>query len=141
MFEQGLLDPNGKRLMLEQGEIERRYGLDSTALARLEKSRLLRREPRNESVFYEISHDRLAEAIFRQRQTKLPRWVGRALVGSAVAVMLAVGVAVSVIYERRQTEAALHQSDKARQQTQKAYGCCWATPSCRASSRQARPMR
>ena len=27
MFEQGLLDPSGKRLMLEQGEIERDYGL------------------------------------------------------------------------------------------------------------------
>ncbi len=54
LFEQGLLDPTGKRLMLEEGEIGRRYGLSLAVLQSLVDSRLLRREPRNESVFYEI---------------------------------------------------------------------------------------
>ena len=49
MFEHGLLDPGGKRLMLEQGEIERGYHVDATALNSLVDSRLLRREPRNQS--------------------------------------------------------------------------------------------
>lgn len=89
MFEEGLLDPAGKRLMLEQGEIEREYRLDVPTLDALVASSLLRREPRNESVFYEISHDRLTDTIARQRKPRLPRWVMPAL-GVGVLIMLIV---------------------------------------------------
>jgi hypothetical protein len=45
MFQEGLLDPAGKRLMLEEGEIEREYGLGPAVLSGLVESHLLRREP------------------------------------------------------------------------------------------------
>jgi hypothetical protein len=116
MFEQGLLDPNGKRLMLEQGEIERGYGLDAAALNKLVDSRLLRREPRNESVFYEISHDRLTEAIDKQRKPKLPAWVRPTIaVGAVLILVVVVGAVFSVNNERaqarKQAEAAEAQKE------------------------------
>ena len=91
MFEEGLLDPAGKRLMLEQGEIERDYRLDVSTLDSLVASSLLRREPRNESVFYEISHDRLTDTIAKHRKPRLPRWVWPALAttGALVLALLA----------------------------------------------------
>ena len=113
LFEQGMLDPAGKRLMLEEGEIERDHHLDRAALDQLVEGRLLRREPRNESLFYEISHDRLAEAIARQRKVKLPKWVVPVLAGSMVMVIVACVVAGFVYYEQAQTRAALRESEKA----------------------------
>lgn len=113
MFEQGLLDPTGKRLMLEQGEIERDYGLDAATLNTLVDSRLLRREPRNESDFYEISHDRLAETIAKNRKAKLPGWVRPTI---AVGAVLIIAVFVFAIY----LKAAKAQADSARAQTEKA---------------------
>lgn len=94
MFEEGLLDQWGKRLMLEQGEIERRYGLDRTLLDRLVEGRLLRREPRNESIFYEISHDRLTEVIARHRSPRLPRWVLPAMAVAAVCIVVFAGASL-----------------------------------------------
>ncbi len=90
MFEQGLLDPSGKRLMLEEGEIERDYEIRASTLDVLVASSVLRREPRNESVFYEISHDRLTETIARHRRVYLPGWVWPTL-GGAVGVLAVVG--------------------------------------------------
>lgn len=89
MFEEGLLDPAGKRLMLEQGEIEREYRLDAPTLDALVASSLLRREPRNESVFYEISHDRLTDTIAKHRKPRLPRWVRPTLGVGALILALA----------------------------------------------------
>ena len=39
----------------------------------LVQERLIRRERRLESTFYEISHDRLAESIYASRRNKLPK--------------------------------------------------------------------
>jgi tetratricopeptide (TPR) repeat protein len=107
LFEVGLLDPSGsKRLMLERDEIQRDYGLDETVLSGLVTSRLLRREPRNESVFYEISHDRLTEAIARHRSVRLPRWVLPSL-GVAAALIVVLLVSIGVINSaRKQAEVA-----------------------------------
>ena len=79
MFERGLLDSTGKRLMLQQDEIAREYGLNDAVLAQLVESRLLRREPRHESIFYEISHDRLTDVIATHRSARLPGWARHAL--------------------------------------------------------------
>ena len=104
MFEDGLLDPAGKRLMLEQNEIRRKYGVDKPALDRLVASSLLRCEPRNESVFYEISHDRLTESIAKHRKTRLPRWVVPTIAGGLM-VMLLLGVGIAyVLSQARETE-------------------------------------
>lgn len=113
MFEQGLVDPNGKRLMLEQGEIERRYGLDRTALNRLEQSRLLRREPRNESVFYEISHDRLTDAIARNRSVRLPGWVKPTIAAGLVFIVGLVVLAAVIARARNEADAARTRAEEA----------------------------
>lgn len=94
MFEEGLLDQWGKRLMLEQGEIERRYGLNGAVLDQLVEGRLLRREPRNESIFYEISHDRLTDVIARHRSPRLPGWVLPAMAVAAVCIVVLAGASV-----------------------------------------------
>jgi hypothetical protein len=103
MFEEGLLDPAGKRLMLEQGEIEREYNLDEPTLDKLVASSLLRREPRNESVFYEISHDRLTDTIAKLRKPRLPRWVKPTLAVGALVLTLAI---ISWWQQRELTEQA-----------------------------------
>ena len=104
MFEDGLLDPAGKRLMLEQNEIRRKYGVDKPALDQLVASSLLRCEPRNESVFYEISHDRLTESIAKYRKMRLPRWVVPTIAGGLM-VMLLLGVGIAyVLSQARETE-------------------------------------
>jgi WD40 repeat protein len=90
MFERGLINADGRRLMLEEGEIERRYDVPPGLLGRLVESRLLRREPRNESVFYEISHDRLADAIAKTRAAELPRWVWPTIWGGVAVLAILV---------------------------------------------------
>jgi len=119
LFEVGLLDPSGtKRLMLEQSEIQRKFGVDETVLYTLVASRLLRREPRNESVFYEISHDRLTEAIGRNRSIRLPRRVVTAL---WVAAVLIVGMFFSLLYVNN----AWNEAEDARSRTAYALRVLW----------------
>ena len=110
MFEEGLLDPAGKRLMLEQGEIERKYRLDETALNALVASSLLRREPRNESIFYEISHDRLTDTIAKNRGVRVPRWV-KGTIAASVIVIVVLGVFLRQAYQAKQ--AALESRQQA----------------------------
>ena len=116
LFEQGLLDPAGKRLMLEQNEIQRKYGLGKPALDQLVAASLLRCEPRNEkSVFYEISHDRLTESIAKHRKPHLPRWVWPTLAGgSVVVVCLLLGIWF-VLRQADETLRARNQADYALQ--------------------------
>lgn len=115
MFYDGLLDPNGKRLMLEQGEIARDYGVSQSGLDGIVEDRLLRKEPRSESTFYEISHDRLAESITRKRGIVLPRWFKPALAATA-GVMLAAWAIVFV-----QTQGK-EKAEAAQQETERAFG-------------------
>lgn len=110
MFDEGLLDPGGRRLMLEQNEIKRRFGLEKALLDQLVNRSLLRREPRNESVFYEISHDRLTESIARHRRTRLPRWVWWTLAGGALGMAL---LSAGIVYVRQQSLAAERARDQA----------------------------
>ena len=114
MFEDGLLDPAGKRLMLEQNEIKRKYGLGKPALDQLVASSLLRCEPRNESVFYEISHDRLTESIAKYRKTRLPRWVWPTIAGGLM-VMLVLGVGIAyAISQARETKLQAERIERER---------------------------
>ena len=73
LCEHGLLDREGRRLLLEERQISDQFGVDVTTLAMLAHGRLVRREPRGESTFYEISHDRLAESIYASRRNKLTK--------------------------------------------------------------------
>jgi len=73
LCEHGLLDSDGRRLLLEEGQIRDNFGVGADTLTLLGQERLIRREPRLESVFCEISHDRLAETIHASRRNKLPK--------------------------------------------------------------------
>ena len=73
LCEHGLLDRDGRRLLLEEQQIHSEFGIDVETLEILARERLIRRERRLESVFYEIGHDRLAESIFASRRNRLPK--------------------------------------------------------------------
>jgi hypothetical protein len=73
LCEHGLLDGEGHRLSLQEGQIRHQCGVDAETLDVLRQERLIRREPRLESMSYEISHDRLAESIYESRRNKLPK--------------------------------------------------------------------
>jgi hypothetical protein len=71
LCEHGLLDrEQGRRLLLEERQIHDQFEVDERALNVLVHERLVRRERRQESTFYEISHDRLAESIYASRRNK-----------------------------------------------------------------------
>ena len=74
LCEHGLLDrEQGRRLLLEKLQIHDQFGVDDRALNVLVQERLVRRERRRESTFYEISHDRLAELIYASRRNKFSK--------------------------------------------------------------------
>jgi hypothetical protein len=58
---------------LEVGQVRDQSGVDDETLDILLQERLVRRERRLESTFYEISHDRLAESIYASRRNKLTK--------------------------------------------------------------------
>ncbi|HYC93591.1 MAG TPA: tetratricopeptide repeat protein [Thermoanaerobaculia bacterium] len=107
LIEEGLLGAAGHRLMLEERQIQSDYGVTAETLQTLEHSRLIRRERRLESVFYEISHDRIADSIFRNRTARLPRKVRQMLwAAAAVALLIVVGLAVAHYRVSRERDAA-----------------------------------
>ena len=93
LCEVGLLGTSGHRLMLEERQIHSEFGITPGALATLSQERLLRRERRLESAFYEISHDRLAESILQSKRFRLPKkWRPALWTASIVAPVIVVGL-------------------------------------------------
>jgi tetratricopeptide (TPR) repeat protein len=94
LCEEGLLDASGHRLMLEEGQIRRDFHISDQCLATLSRERLLRRERRLDSAFYEISHDRLAESILRAKRFRLPKPLRRVLWGTAIVAPIILVMAI-----------------------------------------------
>ncbi|OYV02134.1 MAG: hypothetical protein CFE45_01700, partial [Burkholderiales bacterium PBB5] len=118
LCEEGLLDAEGHRLMLDVGQITGKFGVEEPTLAALDEDRLLRRERRLESVFYEISHDRLAMTIRDARRFRLPRrWRLALLAGLGTVVALGVW-SVSLRTERDKAAAAEVAAAEARDRAQ-----------------------
>jgi formylglycine-generating enzyme required for sulfatase activity len=90
LCEYGLISASGRRLSLEEGEIQRAYRLDQAALVLLVEGRLLRADTRVASVYYELSHDTLVPPILEARRHRESR-------GRLVKRVLAVAVAIVVI--------------------------------------------
>jgi len=63
MCKEGLLNHQGQRLSLEESELKRIYKVNSETLEDLLDVRLLRKEPRLDSFYYEISHDSIARSV------------------------------------------------------------------------------
>jgi tetratricopeptide (TPR) repeat protein len=116
LCEEGLLGAGGHRLSLEEGQILRDFRVTIDSLDVLCQERLVVRERRLESVFYEISHDRLAESIFDARRMKIPRQLKRFLWAAAAAVVLLFAVLLwwnaSVQRERIRADRARLQADE-----------------------------
>jgi tetratricopeptide (TPR) repeat protein len=91
LCEEGMLSATGNRIMLEQAQIQSEYGLPGPALKILVDERLLRCEQHLESLFYELSHDRLAESIEHNRPFRIPRKLRQGLAGAAVVGLGTIG--------------------------------------------------
>src|SRR5262245_11929870 len=113
LCEEGLLTGEWRRRSLLIEEITERFKLDGPALDPLEKARLLRKEPRYGSVSYEISHDRLAEAIREQRRWRLPREVKISLV--MFVVVLAVTATLFSYFQAESRKRAQEAREQAEQ--------------------------
>jgi formylglycine-generating enzyme required for sulfatase activity len=91
LCEYGLISVTGRRLSLEEGEIQRTYRLPRAALAELVERRLLRADTRVASVYYELSHDTLVPPILEarrhreNRRTRLKRVVVATLALAVIA--------------------------------------------------------
>lgn len=111
LCEVGLLTPDGHRLMLEQSQIEKHYHVSAQTLYRIVNSGLLRQEPRLESVFFEISHDNLAQPILTSRPfwRHVPKKTRYAIMASAVAIATIIGLQ---IYNHIKLSEALDRSER-----------------------------
>jgi hypothetical protein len=66
-----LISPSGRRLSLEEGEVERLTGVRRETLASLVDHRLLRSDQRAESFYYELSHDSLVEPVLAKNRVSM----------------------------------------------------------------------
>jgi tetratricopeptide (TPR) repeat protein len=119
LCEEGLLDTGGHRAMLEENQILSEYRLSLETLGCMVDQRLLQREQRFESCFYEICHDRLAETISHSRPwfRAIPRRVRQTALGGLAVGLLALG---GLLYINRQLESARNEAVKQRQQAEAA---------------------
>ncbi len=94
LCELGLITSQGRRLSLEESDIGARFGLGPEILAKLVDRRLLRREPRVGSNYYELSHDTLVGPVVQDRAERAARKARRRLMGIAAAAALGLVLAM-----------------------------------------------
>jgi hypothetical protein len=63
LCEEYLISPEGRRLSLEEHEIQRQLKLSGETLGKLVDRRLLRSDQRADNTYYELSHDTLVEPV------------------------------------------------------------------------------
>jgi tetratricopeptide (TPR) repeat protein len=107
LCEEGLIAGAGRRRSVDRDELLREYDLRAEWLDTLENARLLRKEPRLGTHYYELSHDRVARAIYRQRQWRIPAKLRQPLL---VGIPLLLGTLVLLLVlqdARTRSEIAL----------------------------------
>lgn len=112
LCEEGLLTAGGRRRSALKEDLENQFGIDLSVLDTLERGRLLRKEPRHGSYYYEISHDRLALAVQEHRQWKMPRELKLAI--AACAILLGLAVVGMGLYARDQRNQRAHAAERVR---------------------------
>ncbi len=100
LCEYGLVRPDGYRDSISAERIQRDYGLSTDVLDSLVDARLIRREDRLNDLWYELTHDRLAEAIAAKRRFRLPQGFVVFLVAGVIAVS---GVIAALFIETRRS--------------------------------------
>ena len=93
LCEQFLISPEGRRLSVEERELQRQLKLPHDTLSQLVERRLLRTDRRSDSTYYELSHDALVQPVLasRRMQALVVGWV--AVLGGSI-VSLAAGVLI-----------------------------------------------
>jgi tetratricopeptide (TPR) repeat protein len=115
LCEEGLLNAEGFRLPLQENEIQKTYKLSKPALATLVESRLLRKEPRLESYFYELSHDSLTKPILDARPWKLTRKQRNFGFGGILVLITLIIFAIWQLQAIRRVELAHKRAQQARE--------------------------
>jgi hypothetical protein len=82
-----LISPEGRRLSIEDHEIQRKLKLSGEILRKLVDKRLLRSDQRADSMYYELSHDTLVEPVLATRRVK-GMLLGSLTVGAGALVLL-----------------------------------------------------
>jgi WD40 repeat protein/TPR repeat protein len=108
MCERGLVNGEGRRLSLEEGEIGRRFKVTHETLAGLVRVRLLQAGPRTGSTYYELSHDTLVEPVRARRQVRA-RVRARGLAAILAGTALASGVVAFRAWAGDRTEHTLEE--------------------------------
>jgi hypothetical protein len=84
-----LINPEGRRLSVEQGEIKRTLNLDAGTLKTLVDRRLLRADQRADGWYFELSHDSLVEPILATSMVRSMTLGGLGLLASVVEGVVA----------------------------------------------------
>ncbi len=71
LLEDALINKNDRRQSVDAVELIGRYGADSRLLLELERQRLVRKEPKLESFYYEISHDTWLKPVLKSKKIRL----------------------------------------------------------------------
>src|SRR4029077_21093397 len=84
LCEQFLISPEGRRLSLEERELQRQGKLPPDTFRQLVERRLLRTDRRSDSTYYELSHDALVQPVLASRRTQalVVGWV--AILGGSI---------------------------------------------------------
>ena len=136
LLEDALVNENGRRRSVDVADLLARPGVTSDLLDALERQRLVRKEPRLDSFYYEISHDTLlapivksrrareaeeemaraaAELAEQKRQAEVTRRRLLVVRGLLVAAVVALVVAVGAVFWARDSEReAIEQSNQAK---------------------------
>ena len=116
LCEVGLLTTAGYRLMLEENQIRNEYNVSDDTLDYLVRKRILRKEPRLDSLFYEISHDTIAHSILQISPWRIPKKYkpARAVAGLALIALMCLGG-----WWLSRLDAERVRSDRARMEAEK----------------------
>jgi hypothetical protein len=120
MCEEGLLTGVGRRRRALHDDLRQRFKLPQEAIDTLENACLLRKEPHHGSFYYEISHDRLAEAIHQSRKRRVPREVQIVLASIIVPIIIVIIVAAVAYssYQKSQATIARMQAIRAKERAE-----------------------
>jgi hypothetical protein len=108
-FERQLITPARTRGLVFRGERET-AGLPNQAVDELERQRIVQSEPRGPALWYELTHDRLIDAVLASNRlwyAKRARTVTRrALVAGAAVAVIAVVASLLVLHHRTNSSAS-----------------------------------
>jgi hypothetical protein len=107
LCEQFLISPEGRRLSLEERELQRLLKLPHDTLSRLVARRLLRTDRRSDSTYYELSHDVLVQPVLASRRTQalVIGWVA-VVAGSILSLLVAAAIPVFIAFTKISIKSA-----------------------------------